>query len=1469
MKFLNPLAFIGLIAIPIIIIMYLLKQNYKSITVPSIQLWQKVIKQNESQKPWQKFRNNIIMLLQLLAALFIVLAMAKPYINSSDVSNYIIVLDSSMSMQATDEVPNRFEAAKKQIKDLIDSSNPASKISVVVMEKNPYVALNYSQNKKDIKNILKDINVTDTDIDLDMTASVINMLNQKQEANIYIFSDEILEFDNLDTQTVLIGKNSSNTSIDLLSHKLEDNKLSALVKVKNHSNSTVEQDISIYADGFIVDTQRIGLKANEQKDIVFDNLPITAKALEAVLENEDILNIDNRRFDTVSQNIDKKVLLLSNQNIFLEKALSILDIELYKGSLKDIEQLSGYNLYVFDGIIPDTIPTDGHILIINPPADNKFLTVGENVEVKDIQIKNNDLLKFATDINFSVSKSKKLEVPSWLDIIIDSEVAPLILFGENNGQKQVVFNFDLHDTDLPLKKEFPIFVYNLVNWYIPENITNKDAILAGETIDFNLLPNINDARVITPNNEIFKLAPPLPPNPFYASKAGIYTLEQNLDGETKYSYFAVNTPIQESNLLRDNINQTLADNKVSRNDRDIKNIFIVILLIILLVEWILYKNRNGLFKKRLIQIIRILSVLLIIIALFNPELKKYNTKVTTIFAVDSSDSIKSSDEDIKNFINEALKDKNNKDYVGIVGFGQYASLEKSITNEIESINFNSLVDKGSTNIEEALKLSSILMEEDSTKNIVLISDGQQNIGDMLKQSRILNNQNIRLNIYPIENKIDKEVQITEIVTPKYINKGVKTDITIKIDSLNKTDAVLNLYRNNNLISQLEVSINRGENRFIFTDYSDTNGFNSYKAELIPQYDTFKQNNVAYAGTYINDAPQILVLDNDDSGIEIENILKNSNIDVIRQNVMTAPTKISQLLPYSAIVLADVSVYDLPDNFLNTLESYVKTQGGGLLVTGGTNSYALGGYRDTVLEKILPVEMQLKNESEQPNLGMMIVADRSGSMGGGESSLSKIDLLKQAIIRSIDNLDTKDSLGIIAFDDKPIWISNFEAIGDNKGKIKDEVSSISLGGGTSILPALSLGYNTLVKADTKLKHIILITDGQAEQSGYNSLIAKMNENNITLSTIAIGQDADTKLLQNIASKGNGRYYQSTAFTDLPEIFAKETSLAGRNYVNNREFYPKLADYSAITEDINRLPILKGYISSVAKPRADIILQSDKDEPILASWQYGLGKTVAWTCDMDNNWSLDWLNSDEGVQIFKNAISSVLKNNFSNNMDIETITDANKTNLKVGTKSDKNIKSVKATITDPNLNEISLDLLLTQPEIYEAKFDTQDTGIYVLNIQVEYEDGNVDFTNSLINVNYSPEYDLRKFYTDEILLKKSAELTGGKIIHSPKEIFSFNNQINYSKTNIDIILLIIALILFLFEIAIRRFPAIGNQLELTLIKLGFILKHKGDQSNKPKGSLKVKPNKMHKNKEEPNKALEASNMLAQSKKKRMGR
>ena len=274
-----------------------------------------------------------------------------------------------------------------------------------------------------------------------------------------------------------------------------------------------------------------------------------------------------------------------------------------------------------------------------------------------------------------------------------------------------------------------------------------------------------------------------------------------------------------------------------------------------------------------------------------------------------------------------------------------------------------------------------------------------------------------------------------------------------------------------------------------------------------------------------------------------------------------------MLEYKTIVLADVHADDLNKGFMDNIESYVKDYGGGVVTFGGENSYALGEYKDTALEKILPVNMDKKGKNEVPQISISLVIDKSGSMSGGEGSVSKLTLAKEAAMNSLDNLRATDEINVIAFDHKYQKVVERQKVQD-KEAIKGMIAGIGGGGGTSIYPALEEAYKAQSESSAKIKHIILLTDGQDSFgiSNYTELIGNMNTGGITLSTVSVGEDADNALLGKLAEMGKGRTYHSDKYTDIPRIFAKEVLLSSGTYIINEEFTPKIVSNHEILNGV---------------------------------------------------------------------------------------------------------------------------------------------------------------------------------------------------------------------------------------------------------------------------------------------------------------
>lgn len=836
------------------------------------------------------------------------------------------------------------------------------------------------------------------------------------------------------------------------------------------------------------------------------------------------------------------------------------------------------------------------------------------------------------------------------------------------------------------------------------------------------------------------------------------------------------------------------------------NFPMLLLLIPAAVAFVVFTSRrmlkHGSLRKRLAVALRIILFVLVIAAMAGIGIKKTSTDTTTIFALDISDSMAKTISLAESLIEDALKGKKPSEKAGMVSFGKDAAVEFSATHSPLFTSVQSKVNGNFTNIEQGLKLASSLIPAGDRKRMVLITDGLENSGDSIRQARALRQQGITLDVFPVPVSQGPEVQVKEISVPENLRMNEKFEIVVKIDSTVKTHALLKLFSDRELVAQREIEIQEGENNFTFSDKAKKGGIVTYTAVIEPVEDTVVKNNSMSAFSNIDDVARLLVVqDNDEAGTELIKILEDDvKIDV--SNPSNLPVTIDELQKYDGFIISNVPVEKFDNRFLDNLERSIKYQGKGLLVTGGENSYAPGGYYNTVLEKVLPVNMDIKPKEEMPSLGLVLVIDKSGSMSTGQYGVSKVELAKEAAIRSTEVLNKQDMIGVIAFDSAVQWVVKTQKL-DNLQSVQDSIGTIRAGGGTSILPPLREAYLSLKDTNTKLKHIILLTDGQAEKTGYVSLIEDMNKEGITMSTVAVGSMADVDLLKALAFGGRGRFYMTDEFTDIPKIFAKETFLAGQTYLNNRTFTPNLRSYSEILKNIDSIPPLNGYVGTTPKSTAKVVFSSDREDPVLATWQYGLGRTAAWTSDAKGMWTSEWLSWDQSPRLWKNLASWLLQQKSGSDFSIKGSIKggAGEVELQFPPEESYTGNKVEAVMIAPSGGEERIGLEPVSPGYFKGTFDADETGVYIASITIKNNGGTVKSVNSGITIPYSPEYNISRVDNEEFL-KKLAHEGGGRIIKNPGEAFSGELAPVESVTDITPILLSLAIILFLVEIAVRR-------------------------------------------------------------------
>lgn len=335
------------------------------------------------------------------------------------------------------------------------------------------------------------------------------------------------------------------------------------------------------------------------------------------------------------------------------------------------------------------------------------------------------------------------------------------------------------------------------------------------------------------------------------------------------------------------------------------------------------------------------------------------------------------------------------------------------------------------------------------------------------------------------------------------------------------DAQLELTVGNERVLARQIRLAPGANTFPYTGRAGRPGILRMQATLTGQPDTLERNNVAGATVLVAPMPRILLVEGADNAgsAPLRSTLREAGIMVDVADAASLPAQISALGLYDGIVLIDVPASALTLDQMATLREFVRSEGRGLLAIGGRSSFTLGAYKDTPLEEALPVTMIPPPRPERSDTTLLLIIDQSASMGP-ETGLSKFTMAKEAAILATESLRPEDRIGVLAFDVSTRWVVDFQPIGVglSLANVQRRISTLPLGGGTDIYNALQTGLPELARQPGRVRHAVLLTDGRSftdDRQAYQALIAEARSQNITLSTIAIGTDADIDLLQVLA------------------------------------------------------------------------------------------------------------------------------------------------------------------------------------------------------------------------------------------------------------------------------------------------------------------------------------------------------------------
>jgi uncharacterized membrane protein len=745
-------------------------------------------------------------------------------------------------------------------------------------------------------------------------------------------------------------------------------------------------------------------------------------------------------------------------------------------------------------------------------------------------------------------------------------------------------------------------------------------------------------------------------------------------------------------------------------------------------------------------------------------------------------------------VQRILAQRRGNDRAGVLSFGRDPQVEVSVSTDPQFAEFQSQPNRNYTDLAAAMQLAGSILPTDTRRHIVVVSDGRANLGDAVGEARLLRAEGVRVDTVALPVPIGAEAYVSDLSAPSTLNRGEQAIARAVIVSNTATPATVRWYLDNILLSTAQLALANGETTISQTVKPTTAGFHAVRVAIDPVRDTYAENNVGEALIQVVGPPRVLLVEQTVGGAaSLQAALESTGILETTITPDKLPRTAADLAAYQSVVLVNIPAASLGADGMALLQAVTRDLGTGLVVIGGADSYGPGGYAGTTLEATLPVQIQLPQNMQKPPVAVMLVLETSESGQGDQ-------VLRGAAEAVVDQLTPRDSVGVTNGTMGNVVIP-LTTLSD-KAKIKSAIESMRLGDPPSYVQDLNVAAQQLNKTKAALKHIILLGDGDAAFGNYEATVTAIHRQGITVSTVAAGSfGTDPALMRSIAGWGHGRFYQSTSIKDVPQIFLKETNEALKPWIVEGTIAPRL---SSLIEALPGVPLdsfppLTGYVATTPRAAADVVLKSPQGDPLLATWEYGVGRVMAWTSDAQGRWSADLLRWPAANRFFGDIVRYSLPQAGDPALQVETQVQGDHTHVLVTTPTYSGASVVVSAVT-PDLSDKELTLASTGPGRFEGDLPTDQVGSYLLHV-TQSVGGVVRHTNTYgLVVPYSPEY--RDLGTDLNSLRAIAHAGGGSLITDPSQIYNVPVPPAQAAQTLDELLLVLAILLFPVDVALRR-------------------------------------------------------------------
>lgn len=618
--------------------------------------------------------------------------------------------------------------------------------------------------------------------------------------------------------------------------------------------------------------------------------------------------------------------------------------------------------------------------------------------------------------------------------------------------------------------------------------------------------------------------------------------------------------------------------------------------------------------------LRTLLLATIVLALAGPYWKTADRGRDLVLLVDRSRSMPTGSNDAAvELARLAESAREDGDRVAVVAFGADAAVERLPSSDASFARFERTLDLDGSDLGRALDVALDLIPPDRQGSVLIVSDGEGNGRDPIPAARRAFARGVRIDARPIPRPDVADLSVERIDSPEEVGPGEPFQFSAWVRSDRRVDAGYELKRGGQVVARGRRVFEPGLSRLVLRDVLVDAGVADYALVLEAAEDRVPENDSAIAAVRVGSPRSILVLNDDGADDPLVRALRAAAIPVVVATPESARLDAVGLVAHRALVLENVAASRIGSR-MRALAAFVTDLGGGLLVTGGKASFGTGGYFKSLLDPVLPVSMEMRQEHRKQAIALGITMDRSGSMAASAGAgLTKMDLANLGAVAAIELLSPLDSVAVHAVDSshhvvvEMTHVEDVESITSRVRRVRSE------GGGIFTYTALLAIGKEMENAKQATRHVILFADAadSEEQEQCPELLAQMVRAGMTVSVIALGTEADSDadFLKRVAEIGQGAAYFTTDPDELPRLFAMDTMTVAR-----ATFVEEPAATRVMPDLFGLGPIggtqfagLDGYNLTYLRGGAvaGVITADDQAAPVFAFQQAGLGRSAAFT------------------------------------------------------------------------------------------------------------------------------------------------------------------------------------------------------------------------------------------------------------------